>query len=95
MMVDQEKDVRQYIQETIVKDGLGVHDATEKEIDTLMGYKSNALVADFTLADMISRRAQIGVSPPFEDDLNLSGLHMVIQQWMSISMLWELLRERN
>ena len=62
-MVDSEKDVRSYIQETIVKDGLGIHDATEKEIDTLMGFKSNALLADFTLADMISRRAQIGVHP--------------------------------
>ena len=70
-MVDEEKDVRKYIQETIVKDGLGIHDATEKEIDILVGYKSNAQMADFTLADMISRRAQIGVSRPSEDDLSL------------------------
>ena len=58
---DEEKNVRKFIQETIVKDGLGIHDATEKEIDTLMGYKDNAILADYTLADMISQRAQIGV----------------------------------
>lgn len=63
LMVDEGNDVRTYIQETIVKDGLGIHDATEKEIDSLADYKNNALLADFTLADMISRRAQIGVCP--------------------------------
>ena len=61
LMVDSEKDVRTFIQDTIVKNGAGIRDATEKEIDTLMGFKSNALLADYTLADMISRRAQIGV----------------------------------
>lgn len=68
LMVDSEQDVRAFIQETIVKNGLGIRDATEKEIDTLMGFKSNALLADFTLADMISRRAQIGV-PPLSRDI--------------------------
>jgi hypothetical protein len=61
LTLDSEEDIRTYIQETIVKDGLGIHDATEKEIDTLMKYKSDAVLADFTLADMISRRAHIGV----------------------------------
>ena len=49
--------------EKIVQDGLGIHDATHHEIETLLSYKSSAILADFTLADMISRRAQIGVYP--------------------------------
>jgi hypothetical protein len=54
-------DMQQFIEETIVKNGLGIHDAHEKEIDKLMSLKSNALLADYTLADMVSRRARIGV----------------------------------
>ena len=61
LMVDSKNDVRTFIQDTIVKNGLGIRDATEKEIDTLVGFKSNALLADYTLANMISRRARIGV----------------------------------
>jgi hypothetical protein len=45
----------------IVQDGLGIHDASQKEIDTVMAVKSSALLTDYTLADMLSRRAQIGV----------------------------------
>jgi hypothetical protein len=54
-------DMHHFIEETIVKDGLGIHDASEMEIDALMALKSNALLADYTLADMVSRRARIGV----------------------------------
>jgi hypothetical protein len=54
-------DHREFIEKNIVQDGLGIHDATHHEIETLMLYKSSAVLADYTLADMISRRAQIGV----------------------------------
>jgi alkaline phosphatase len=60
-------DMQQFIEETIVKNGLGIHDAHEKEIDKLMSLKSNALLADYTLADMVSRRARIGVDLVFCD----------------------------
>jgi hypothetical protein len=53
--------MQHFIEETVVKNGLGIHDASEMEIDTLMALKSNALLADYTLADMVSRRARIGV----------------------------------
>ena len=58
-MVDD--DVEKFIKQTIVEEGLGIHDATKSEIDLLVSYKSSALLADYTLADMVSRRAQIGV----------------------------------
>jgi alkaline phosphatase len=54
-------DLREFIEKNIVQDGLGIHDATHHEIETLISYKSSAVLADYTLADMISRRAQIGV----------------------------------
>ena len=61
--------VREYIEETIVKQGLGIYDATKAEIEHLIKVRSSALLADFTMADMISRRAQIGVCPStFEAD---------------------------
>jgi len=61
--------------------GLGICDATKEEIDLLVSFRSSALLADFTLADMISRRAQIGVCYiAFSTDG--SGLHMVIQRLM-------------
>jgi hypothetical protein len=53
--------MQHFIEETIVKNGLGIYDASEMEIETLMALKSNALLADYTLADMVSRRAHIGV----------------------------------
>jgi alkaline phosphatase len=53
--------VRAYIEETIVKEGLGIYDASEEEIDQLMKVRSSAVRADFTMADMVSRRAEIGV----------------------------------
>jgi hypothetical protein len=53
--------MQHFVEETIVKNGLGIHDAHKTEIDKLVSLKSNALLADYTLADMVSRRARIGV----------------------------------
>jgi hypothetical protein len=55
-------DIRRFLEDTIVQERLGIYDATKEEIDKLLSYRSNALLSDFTLADMISRRAQIGVT---------------------------------
>lgn len=49
---------REFIVDTVLKDNLGITDATEKEIKQLMK-KSNL---DKYLADMVSIRAQLGVS---------------------------------
>lgn len=58
-------DIREYIEKTIVQEGLGIHDATKEEMKLLIKYRSNALFVDYILADMISRRARIGVCPTF------------------------------
>ena len=60
-MVTLGDDVRAFIEKEIIELGLGICDATKEEIDLLVSFRSSAVHADFTLADMISRRAQIGV----------------------------------
>ena len=72
---------RKFIEKKIVQEGLGIHDATKSEIDLLVSHKSSSLLADYTLADMISTRARIGVRVSFFK-FNYSGLHMDIQLWM-------------
>lgn len=74
---DIDDDVREFIEKNIVKDGLGIFDATESEIDLLVSYKSSVLLLDYALADMVSKRAQIGVYFEFGRADN-SGLHTVI-----------------
>jgi alkaline phosphatase len=60
--------VRKFIEETIVKGGLGIQDATKKEIERIVGVRTDLALVDFTLADMVSRRAHIGVcSPRYEE----------------------------
>ena len=71
--------VREFIEKEIIESGLGICDATKEEIDLLVSFRTNALLSDYALADMISRRAQIGVCIPlFRADG--SGLHMVIRR---------------
>ena len=71
--------MREFIEKEIIEMGLGICDATKEEIDLLVSFRTNALLSDYTLADMISRRAQIGVCIPlFRADG--SGPHMVIQR---------------
>lgn len=80
-MLTKDDDVREFIEETIVQDGLGIYDAKKAEIDKLVSLRSSALFAAYTLADMISRRAQIGVYLFLFRD-NFSGLPMDILPWM-------------
>jgi hypothetical protein len=54
-----------YLQKTLIKSGLGIHDATHEEIEKLKSWKeSGKTVMDlaYIFADMVSRRALIGVS---------------------------------
>ena len=61
-LVTLDPDVQKFIENTIMRDGLGIDDATEEEIRTLIAHRSDASFVDRALADMISQRAQIGVS---------------------------------
>lgn len=54
-----DKGLKQYIIETLVKDGLGIYDAEDEEIQSVLDHPAEA---DYVFADMISRRAQIGWS---------------------------------
>jgi alkaline phosphatase len=73
-------EIREFIEETIVKDGLGITDATEDEITNLVKVKDQFTSTDFTLADMLSRRALIGVTPSC-DVPNLSGPPTDTRPW--------------
>lgn len=52
------KDAKSYLS-TLASKGLGIHDASDAELDTLL---SNPDTAAYTFADMVSRRAQLGWS---------------------------------
>lgn len=54
-------DLRTWIREHLLQDGLGVHDATDEEINHLID-DSDPWPASYTFADIISRRAQVGWS---------------------------------
>jgi len=53
---DQEED---YVRETILIKGLGIHDASDDEITAIKDHKADGASA-WVLADVISRRAQVG-----------------------------------
>jgi alkaline phosphatase len=67
-----DKDLKQYINETLVKDGLGLYDAGDEEIQAVFDYPAEA---ESIFADMISRRAQIGWSTHGHSavDVNIYG----------------------
>jgi alkaline phosphatase len=52
---------RTYVREEILKNGLGIEDATDEEVDSLF-VSDDEQPPKYILADMISRRAQIGWS---------------------------------
>jgi alkaline phosphatase len=67
-----DKDLEQYINETLVKEGLGIYDAEDEEIQTVVDHPEEA---GNVFADMISRRAQIGWSTHGHSavDVNIYG----------------------
>ncbi|KAI8639397.1 alkaline-phosphatase-like protein [Parasitella parasitica] len=61
--ISEGKDTREYLIEVIIKDGTGVEDASDAEINQLLAWKENNLTYEFfakALADIISKRAEIG-----------------------------------
>lgn len=54
-------DIKSYIRKTLLEEGLGVHDATEEEVNSLIDH-SDPWPASYIFADIISRRAQVGWS---------------------------------
>ncbi|KAJ5430082.1 NADH dehydrogenase 1 alpha subcomplex assembly factor 3 [Penicillium cf. griseofulvum] len=50
-----------WVRQTLLKDGLGIDDATDKEVDALLHPDAQVAPA-YVFADMISRRAQVGWS---------------------------------
>lgn len=54
-----------FLSKVIIENGLGIEDATEEEIERLLSWKAGEDSVDdfgYILADMVSRRALIGVS---------------------------------
>jgi alkaline phosphatase len=52
---------REYVRESLLKQGLGIEDATDEEVDSLL-QPDNEVPSSYLFADMISRRAQVGWS---------------------------------
>ena len=55
--IDDDKKLDKFIRDEILEGGLGVYDASKEEIQNL---KNSKMVAGYALADIVSRRAQIG-----------------------------------
>lgn len=65
LMADTKNITRDFIVNTILKEHLGITDATDKEISKLLKPK---IRADFYLADMISIRAHLGVTKHMKNE---------------------------
>ncbi|PCH08166.1 Alkaline phosphatase-like, alpha/beta/alpha [Penicillium occitanis (nom. inval.)] len=52
---------RDYVRMSLLKEGLGIEDATDEEVDSLLNSDSE-VPSSYVFADMISRRAQVGWS---------------------------------
>jgi alkaline phosphatase len=62
--ISEGKDTKEFLVEAIIKDGTGVQDASDSEINLLWAWKERNVTYDFfatALADIISKRAEIGV----------------------------------
>ena len=66
------KELKKYIKNKLVQNGLGIWDATDAEVQLII---DNAQSASYYFADMISRRAQIGWSTHGHSavDVNIYG----------------------
>lgn len=63
-----EQDQVDYLVDEIIGNGLGISDPSDKEIDRLVTWKKTSkdvLALEYMLGDMVSRRAEIGVSANF------------------------------
>ncbi|KAL8733427.1 MAG: hypothetical protein Q9181_003574 [Wetmoreana brouardii] len=57
---DDEGALRSYIRTHLIENGLGVHDITPDELDRLTHVSTDPWPASYILADIVSRRAQVG-----------------------------------
>ncbi|KAI9750843.1 MAG: pre-mRNA-splicing factor 8 [Chaenotheca gracillima] len=66
------ENIKTYIRDTLLGDGLGVHDATDDEIESLVSQRE---LRPWTFSDIISRRAQVGWSTHGHSavDVNIYG----------------------
>lgn len=62
MIKSQDNVSRGFIVDTILKDGLGISDATENEIKELSKLSASSKTLDQYMAQMVSIRAQLGVN---------------------------------
>lgn len=59
------EDTKEYLLKNIIEEGLGIKNITENEFDNLWSWKSSGSSIEFfatSLSDLVSKRAQIGVS---------------------------------
>ena len=63
--------LKQYIREILLEEGLGVYDATDEEVDSILDHP-DPWPASYVFADIISRRAQVGWSTHGHSGLYLS-----------------------
>ena len=49
-----------YVRAILLEQGLGIHDATDAEVDAILDTSDGALPTVYVFADIISRRAQVG-----------------------------------
>lgn len=67
--IQDQKDTREFLLDEIIGKGLGINDTTEEELTTLWEWKESGKTANFfatALSDLVSKRAEIGVSFTFD-----------------------------
>lgn len=63
--VREKTDTKEYLLYTIIEKGLGITDTTKEELERLLSWKHSGTGVEFftvILSDLVSKRAQIGVS---------------------------------
>lgn len=80
----EEIDTLNYLRQEIIVNGLGIDDATEDEIQSLVSWKDSGKdITDLEnrLSDMVSRRALIGVSDPSHMIAMIANTLLVDHSW--------------
>ena len=67
-----DSDKKSWVRKTLIKDGLGIDDATDDEVDALL-HPDPQVATEHVFTDMISRRAQVGWSTHGHSGKAVSG----------------------